>query len=133
MSMYEIEKMFEEVSAIPFSELNGKNVFTIGTRFWGLNSREFRKLLSAAGVNINKYPKKSTDIIIVGNNPSKSSIINILLKFSDKNRAPFVKATPFFVRFFPELKDIVIKHGFTLREYLIDIYGLKNDRGIFNQ
>lgn len=106
MVKHDVEKIFEEVNAISFSDLTGLNIFTIGTGFWGLNSREFRKMLAAAGANIDKYPKKSTDIIVVGNKPSKSSILNILVKINVKNRAPFVKEPLFLSDFFQSLRTL---------------------------
>ncbi len=124
--MENIEDLFRAAKEIPFSDLEGRRVFTIGTRFFQLDSRRFRSLLRAAGAEIEKTANMSTEMIVVGENPSRSSIIRILLTLSEESRPPFVKEGPFLLRFHQALQDLCVERGKTFRQHLTEILELTN-------
>ncbi|MDP2736031.1 MAG: hypothetical protein Q8P12_07560 [bacterium] len=112
------DHLMREAKSIPVLSLEGRRIFTIGKRFYGLGTRRFRRLLRQAGASIEPRARKSTDLIMVGEDPSRSSILGILLTLSEKSRPPFVKEGPFLVRFGHQLRHLEVSGGQTFQNYL---------------
>lgn len=72
--MHHLDEMFREAREIPFSDLRGRRLFTLGTSFYELGTRKFRRLLRAAGAEVDTSAKRSTEMIVVGKNHSKGAI-----------------------------------------------------------
>jgi hypothetical protein len=119
-TMDDMEDLIREAAAIPFSELSGRRIFTLGERFYGLGTRKFRSMLRAAGAEIETSAKRSTDLIVVGENPSRNGIIRILLSLSEASRPPFVGQDAFLFRFIDELAPLHVERSTTFREHLIE-------------
>ena len=117
--MEDIDRLFQEARSIPVSTLRGTRVFTIGGPFYGLSTCSFRRLLRRAGARIEPRARRSTDLIVVGDAPSRSSIIAILLTLSEKSRPPFVHQGPFLPRFFGELRDLEASRNRTFQSHLV--------------
>jgi len=130
--MHIVEKLINEARNLPFDSLRGRRIATIGKQFFGLSTCVFRRLLRGAGAEIDLYTTKKTGLIVVGEQPSQSSIIRILLSLSENSRPPFVKEDVFLVAFGHELRDLQVRPGISLVDHLktfLDI-GRTNNFGL---
>lgn len=98
-------------------ELPGLKLYAVGTRFAELSSKVFRNVLRKAGVEVQRYPTRDTDLIVLGEDPTTAVEIMLGMKYGD-NGPPIVSARVFIERFSDVLGPLETRKGVTLEHHL---------------
>jgi formylglycine-generating enzyme required for sulfatase activity len=113
-----LEQYREEARNIPFASLSGLHVFTVGKTYIGLSQNRFRQLLRVAGAVIDPLVDESTDLVVIGEEPSRYVLLRALKAKGARPRPCFAKAGAVAARFWDDLRQVKVARDQTFGEYL---------------
>ncbi len=100
------------------SSLSGLKVTTLGSRFLGLSTVCFRRMLRQKGAKVDKRIKRSLDVIVLGDKLSLSNNL-ALARICEGESAPVITDHWTFAgRFIQTLRTFELKQGLTLEKHL---------------
>lgn len=115
--MYELYTI-NDPDQLTYPILAGLRVTTLGTKFLGMSTVKFRRMLRCLGVKVYPYVSRSQDLIILGEKLSLSNRLAIAEVCDGRNCPVLAPHWIFGCRYMDAIRRFEIRRGLTVEKHL---------------